>query len=168
MTKTPLLAVLTVAAAASWAFPEERKDLTRVTVPDNNEAALKVIKAWLDARGIETETRKGVLVMKKLGVLMTLQPIVHKGELDRLRVAAYYHAKEERKGTKELEQLAVKLNRSQNFLQVFVDGDGDLAACSNLTFYDELTARHFDAFVDAFAQIVKRYVLTEEALKMLK
>ena len=39
---------------------------------------------------------------------------------------------------------------------------------SSLTFYDELTARHFDAFVDAFAQIVKKYGLTEEALKMLK
>ncbi|MBV8078617.1 MAG: hypothetical protein JO284_19575, partial [Planctomycetaceae bacterium] len=79
-----------------------------------------------------------------------------------------YSPKKEYKGSKEFEQLAVKLNRSQNFLQVYVDDNGDLEAVSNLTFYDELSARVFDSFVDDFTEAVKKYVLTDEALKMLQ
>jgi hypothetical protein len=50
---------------------------------------------------------------------------------------------------------------------VFVNDDGDLAVGGNLTFYDVLSARLFDTYVDAFAQVVTRLVLTEEAVNML-
>ena len=168
MRRMAFLPVLALTVIAIGAFAQESKDLTRVVIPDDKEAALGVLKEWLGARGFEVEPRQGLVLMRRGGVLMNLIPIVHKGELDRIRVIVFYNPKEEHKGSKEFEQLAVKLNRSQNFLQIFVDDDGDLGAASNLTFYDELTARVFDAFVDAFAQIVKKYVLTEEALKMLK
>jgi hypothetical protein len=166
--KRALLAALVLAAVAGGAPADDRPNPNRVVVPDDAESALKVLKEWLDARGVEVERREGVLVVRKGGVPMNLTPIVNAHELDRLRVVAFYSPKDEFRKKTEMEQLAAKLNRSQNFLQVFVDGEGDLVFGSNLTFYDELTARHFDAFTDAFAQIVKKYGLTEEAVKMLK
>lgn len=168
MNRFALLAILAASVATAATFSDDTKNVTRVTIPDDKEAALQVLQEWLAARGIEVEARKGVLLMRRGGVLQNLIPLVYKGELDRIRVIAFYSAKPEFKGTKELEQLAVKLNRTQNLLQVFVDDEGDLAAGSNLTFYDELTAREFDAFADLFAQIVKGHVLSEEARKMLK
>jgi hypothetical protein len=166
--KHALPAVLILAVFAGGASAQDRPNLSRVVVPDDGEAALKVLGEWLDARGIDVEKRKSVLLMRKGGVLMNILPIVNARELDRLRVFAIYSPKDEFKKTNEMEQLAAKLNRSQNFMQVYVDNDGDLVLASNLTFFDELTARHFDAFTDAFAQIVRKYGLTEEALKMLK
>jgi hypothetical protein len=166
--KHALLAVLILAMGAGRAPAEDRPNLSRVVVPDDSKEALKVLKEWLDARGLDVERHKDYLVMRKGGVLMNLTPLVYAHDLDRLRVTALFYPKDEFKKSNEMEQLAAKLNRSQNFMQVFVDNDGILVFGSNLTFYDELTARHFDAFVDAFAQIVKKYGLTEEALKMLK
>jgi hypothetical protein len=168
MTRLLMVAALTITILTPCGLAQERKDLTRVVVPDKKEDAIKVLKEWLEARGIDFELRKETFVLKRGGVLMNFTPIVHKGELDRLRVMAFYNAKPEFKGTKEFEQLAVKLNRAQNFLQVWIDDDGDLGAGSNLTFFDELSAHVFDAFIDAFAQIVKQHVLTPEAVKMLK
>jgi hypothetical protein len=160
--------VLALLIAAGGVFAADRDDLTRVVVPDDKPAALQALAEWIKARGFEVQPRKELLVMRREGVLMNLIPIVNEGELDRIRVVAFYYAKDQYKGSKEFEQLAVKLNKSQNFLQVFVTDDGELAAASNLTFFDELSARVFDAFVDAFAQITKRYVLTDEAVTMLK
>lgn len=166
MGRFALLVVLTVTVGTS--FGDERKDLTRVAVPDDRDKALKVIKEWLDQRGIDVEARKGALVMNKGGVLMNITPLVFSKELDRLRVFAFYHPKDEYKGKKEFEERTTKMNKAQNFLQVFTNDDGDLAIGSNLTFYDELTARHFDAFIDLYVETLKRYVLTEETVKMLK
>jgi hypothetical protein len=47
MRRLALLAVLltTIAAGGSWA--QDAKDLTRVKLPDDKEAALKELKAWL-------------------------------------------------------------------------------------------------------------------------
>jgi hypothetical protein len=168
MRRLLLAGALAITVLTPWGLAEDRKDLTRVIVPDKKEDAIKVLKEWLEARGIAFELRKEIFLLRRGGVLMNITPIVHKGELDRLRVIAFYSPKAEFKGAKELDQLAVKLNRSQNFLQVWLDNDGDLLAGSNLTFFDELSARHFDAFIDAFAQIVKTHVLTPEAVKMLK
>ena len=161
-------AVLAIMVAAGGASAEGREDLTRVVVPDNKEAALLVLKEWLGKRGFEVEARVGLLVMKRERILMNLIPIVEEGGLDLIRVSNVYSPKKEYKGSKEFEQLAVKLNRSQNFLQVYVDDDGNLEAVSNLTFYDELSARVFDSFEDLFIEVVKKYVLTDEALKMLQ
>jgi hypothetical protein len=168
MRRIALLAALALTIPADRAFAEDRRDLTRVVVPDKQEDALRTLKEWLGARGLEVEAHKGLLVMRRGGVLMNLRPVVTKGELDWIRVFAIYSPEDKYKGSKELEQLAVKLNRSQSFLQVFVSDQGDLVAASNLTFYDELTARVFDAFLDAFAQIVKKHILTDEARKILK
>ncbi|MBV8229942.1 MAG: hypothetical protein JO329_08165 [Planctomycetaceae bacterium] len=161
-------AVLAIMVAAGGASAEGREDLTRVVVPDDEEAALLVLKEWLGKRGFEVEAPKGSLVMKRERISMSLVPIVENGGLDLIRVNAGYSPKKEYKGSKEFEQLAVKLNRSQHFLQVYVDDDGNLEAVSNLTFYDELSARVFDSFEDLFIEVVKKYVLTDEALKMLQ
>lgn len=163
-----VLAACLALPLAAWAWADDKKDLSRVTLPDDKEAALKTLKEWITARGFEVEDRKTVLLMRRSGVLINLAPIVHKGELDRIRAAVYYSAKDEHKKTKEFEAMAAKLNRAQNFFQVFVDDEGDLCAATNLTFFDEISAKEFDAFVDAVAQIVKRHILTEEAVKMLK
>jgi hypothetical protein len=168
MRRIALLAALALPAAAAPAFAEDRKDLSRVVLPDKEEDALRVLKEWIEARGLAVEAHKGLLVMRRGGVTMNLAPVVNKGELDWIRVFAIYAPQDKHKGTKELEQLAAKLNRSQNFLKVYLSSEGNLVALGNLTFYDELTARVFDAFLDAFAQIVKKHVLTEEARKMLK
>jgi hypothetical protein len=168
MRRLAFLSVLILAVGGGGPLAQDRQNLNRVTIPDENGPALKVLKNWLEARGFEIEARKDLLLMRRGGVLMNLIPIVTKGELDRIRVLALYSPKADYKGSKEFEELAVKINRSQNFMQVYVDGEGNLAASGNLTFYDELTARLFDAYVDAFAQIVKKYLLIEEALTLLK
>jgi len=168
MRRIALMAVLIIMVAAAGLAAQELKDLTRVIVPDETDAALQTLKEWLGNRGFEIEARGRLLVMRRGGILMNLKPIVYKGELDRIRVIALYNPKEQYKGSKDLEELALKLNRSQNFLQVFVDDHGDMCAASNLTFYDELTARVFDAFVDLFAVAVRKHILTEETLKMVK
>ena len=145
-----------------------RQDLSKVLVPDDKQAAQLAIKEWLIARGMEVDDRQGNLVMMRAGVLMNLIPIPTAGEIDRIRVSVLFFPKDEFKGTKAFEDLTVKLNKSQNFFQVMVSDEGNLAAAGNITFVDELPAKVFDAYIDAFAQIVKRYVLTEDALKMLK
>jgi hypothetical protein len=168
MRRIALLAALALTAAAAPAFAEDRRDLTRVVIPDKQEDALRVLKDWLGARGLEVEDHKGFLVLRRGGVPINLIPIVSKGELDWIRAYAIYSPQDKYKGSKEFEQLAAKLNRAQNLLKVFVSEQGDLVVASNLTFYDELTARVFDAFVEAFVQVVKRHILTDEARKMLK
>lgn len=161
--------MVALAFLAGGAVALEPRDPTRVIIPDDKEEALKTLKAWLDSRGIECDARKGLIVMRRGGVLMNLVPMVHKGELDRIRVEVYYNPKDEFKKSKEMQDLATKLNAAQNFFQVFIDeSDGDLGVAANLTFVDELTAKLFDAFVDAAAQIVKLHILTPEALKLLK
>jgi hypothetical protein len=146
----------------------DERNLSRVMIPDEKEAAIKTLKDWLDARGIECQTQKGGIVMNKAGLVLNIFPIVLKGQLDRLRVAALYGPKEEFKGTREYEQLVLKLNRVQNFLQVWISDEGTLGVASNLTFYDELRAREFDAFIDLYIQVVKQFILTDETLKMVK
>ena len=168
MRRIALLAALALTVAAGGTVAEGRRDLTRVVVPDKQEDALRVLKEWLGARGLEVEGHKGFLVLPRGGLPINLVPIVGKGELDWIRAYVIYPPQDKYKGSKEFEQLAAKLNRAQNFLKVFVSDQGDLVVASNLTFYDELTARVFDAFVEAFVQVVKRHILTEEARKMLK
>ena len=168
MRRIALLAALALTVAAGGAVAEGRRDLTRVVVPDKQEDALRVLKEWLGARRLEVEAHKGLLVLRRGGVPINLLPVVNKGELDWIRAYAIYSPQDKYKGSKEFEQLAAKLNRSQNLLKVFVSEQGDLVVAGNLTFYDELTARVFDAFVEAFVQVVKRHVLTDEARKMLK
>jgi hypothetical protein len=153
---------------AGRAPAEDRPNLSRVVVPDDSEAALKALKEWLDARGLDVERHKDRLVMRKGRIPIHIVPLVTSHELDRLRMMAFLNPKDEFKKTNEMEVFAAKLNRTQNFMQVFVNNDGMLVLSSNLTFYDELTARHFDAFVDAFVQAVKTHGFSEEALKMLK
>ena len=53
-------------------------------------------------------------------------------------------------------------------MQVKVDEEGDLTITSSLTYVDALSARAFDYFVDLYTQVLARYILTEEAVKMLK
>src|SRR5262249_11760346 len=141
---------------------------TKVLVPDEKGAAIKTIKEWLDSRGLDNELRNETLVIRRGGVPINISAIVYKGELDRLRVLAFYTPKDQPKGSKEFEALAMKLNKAQNFLQVFVDGDGDLIAAGNITFFDELTARVFDAYIELFVAVIKQNILTPEAVKMLK
>ncbi len=160
--------VLLVAVMSSPALAQDAPDLTQLTLSDSKEEAVQELKQWLDARGFESELRGDVLVMRRGGVLMNVVPIVYANDLDRLRIASFYHPQDEFKNTADLFELAGKLNTAQNFVQVFIDGDGDLAAAGNMTFYDTFSAREFDAYVELFAAVVRDHILTEEAVKMLK
>lgn len=163
-----LMAANVSALAQQTTAPAPRPDLSKVTIPDDRAAAVTALKEWLVARGIDVEERQGAIILKRAGLMMNVQPIPTVGEIDRVRVSAFFFPKDEFRGKKEFEDLGVKLNRSQNFLQVFIADDGNLGTGGSITFVDELSAKVFDAYVDAFVQIVKRFVLTEEALTMLK
>jgi hypothetical protein len=83
-------------------------------------------------------------------------------------IGAYYNPADEFRDKPEFFALVAKANAAQNLLQVFVDGDGDVAIGSSLTFVDEFSAKEFDAFADLFVEVVKTYVLTDELVEMLK
>ena len=100
----------------------------------------------------------------KIGIL----PIVHEGELDRLRIYCAFIPKDEYQGSKEMIALADKLNKSQNLMQVVIDVNGNLFLASNLTFYDEFTAREFDAFVALFRELVRREIGRPESRELLR
>jgi hypothetical protein len=63
--------------------------------------------------------------------------------------------------------LAADQNRAQNFLKVYIANDGTYHIQGNLTFYDELTAHEFDAFLEFYAGVLKKFILTPDALKLL-
>lgn len=162
------LAVAVVAAvAAPWAFTRDDKDLTKLSLPDERPAAAKALHEWATARGLDSEVRNTLVIMRRRGVPINVTPFVQKGELDRLRALTFYTPKAEFKGKAEVEQLAVKLNKAQNFCQVFLDDEGRLNVASNMTFFDEFTAREFDAFMDLFVGVIKEHILTPEAVKLL-
>jgi hypothetical protein len=98
------------------------------------------------------------VVDKPRGLALTCHHVVG----DAKEVVVYFPAY--RNGA---EQLILKLNRSQNFLQIFATDSGNLVAVSNLTFYDEIPAKLFEAFLDLFPRMIRRFVLTDEALRML-
>jgi hypothetical protein len=79
-----------------------------------------------------------------------------------------YSPRDEARGKPGFHELAQKLNAVQNFMQVKVDEDGDLTITASLTSVDELSAREFDCFVDLDMQVLVRYILTADAVKMLK
>jgi hypothetical protein len=165
MKRIALFAAMTVIVASALGAAV---DLTKVAIPDEDAAALKALKDWMTARGFEVEDRTKSLLIRRNGLLMTLTPIVSEKDLDRFLVSAFYTVKDEFKGKPEFVELAAKLNAAQNFVKVFVDSDGDLAIQGNLTFYDEITARHFDSCLDYYTQVVRTFVLTDEAVAMLK
>jgi hypothetical protein len=164
MQRIVLCAALAVATASNCVCAE---DLTKVVIPDEATAARKTLKDWMTKRGFEVEERDGCLVTRRGGMLMSITPAVYERDLDRLTIVVFYHAKDEFKGKPEFVELVAKLNDSQTFLKVFVDKDGDLAILGNLTFCDDLSARYFDTYVDNYAQAIREFVLTDEALKML-
>jgi hypothetical protein len=162
------LVLLTAGMAAGRASSDEPKGLARLTVPDDKAAATKAVQGWLEARGFDCENRGDILTFKRGGVLFNIRPLVIEQGLDRLLVSTIYYPKDEYKGSKELAELAAEQNRAQNFLQVYIRSDGVFGASSNLTFYDELTAHEFDTFLDFYTGVLRQYILTQEALKMLK
>lgn len=169
MKRAMLVLAIAAAVAAPWAFSRDEKNLSQVTLPDERAAASKALHEWLTARGIDSEHRSvnTMVILKRSGVPVNITPYVQKGELDRLRAVSFYSAKDEFKGKPEMLQLAVKLNKTQNFCQVSLDDDGHLIVASNMTFFDEFSAREFDAFMDLFVGVIKQYILTPEAVKML-
>jgi hypothetical protein len=165
------LVVTAVGLAALQAPADDAKSPKRLAVPDDDTAAAKAIEEWLDSRAIDSELKdlpKSTVVLTWEGVVFNVHPHVAKKELDRLVVEAVFAPKDEFKGGKELAELAAEQNRDQNFLKVYVDGEGKYVIQGNLTFYDELTAHEFDAFLNLYAGVLKRFVLTKDALKYLK
>src|ERR1700730_16737574 len=144
MKRIALPALLAFAVATGRVHANEAKDLTRVAIPDDQAAATHILKDWLCARGYDCQLNKETLVFRR-GLLINVLPIIFKGELDRLRVTVLYEPKDEFKASADLAHIVEKANRSQNFLQVCICDDGRLMLGSNVTFYDELTAREFDA-----------------------
>jgi hypothetical protein len=143
-------------------------DLSKITVSDDDKTATTQLLGWLNARGFDASIVNGVLVYRKNGIPLNLTALQGSGELDRILFLSFYSPKDEFKGKPEFLELARKLNIAQNLMQVKVDEDGDLSVTASLTYVDELTAREFDYFTDLFTAVVRQYILTEEAVKMLK
>ena len=139
-----------------------------MTVPDEPPAAIKAVQEWLDARGFDTELRGEIILFRKDGILYNIRPVVGPKQLDRLLVSCMYFPKDEKEKSKELEDVAKAENKAQNFLRVFIEEDGKFATSSSITFYDELTAHEFDSFLDLYAAVLRKFILTPDALKLLK
>jgi putative sensory transduction regulator len=143
-------------------------DLSKIKVSDDDKTATSQLLGWLNARGFDASMVNGVLVYRTKGIPLNLTALQGTGELDRIVFLSFYSPKEEFKGKPEFVELARKLNNAQNFMQVKVDDDGDLSVTASLTYVDELSAREFDYFVDLFTAVVRQYILTDEAVKMLQ
>ncbi len=117
-----MVAVAVAAAiAAPRAYTHDEKTLTKLSLPDERPAAAKALHEWATARGLDSELRNTLVITRRRGVPVNITPYVQKGELDRLRALTFYTPKAEFKGKPVVEQLAVKLNKAQNFCQVFLD-----------------------------------------------
>lgn len=143
-------------------------DLSRITLADDDKQATAQLLDWLESRGFDASMVNGVLVYRTKGTPLNLTALQGSGELDRIVFLSFYSPTDEARGKPEFYELAQKLNAAQNFLQVKVDEDGDLTITASLTYVDELSAREFDYFVDLYTQVVARYIITDEAVKMLK
>ncbi|MGH8261956.1 MAG: YbjN domain-containing protein [Steroidobacterales bacterium] len=164
--------VVALAAAlmlsASLAGVAAKIDLSRIALADDDKQATAQLFDWLQSRGFDASMVNGVLVYRTKGTPLNLTALQGSGELDRIVVLSFYSPKDEARGKPGFYELAQKLNAVQNFMQVQVDEEGDLTITASLTCVDELSAREFDYFVDLYTQVLARYILTDEAVKMLK
>jgi hypothetical protein len=162
-----LLSLPPAAHAAEPRAAAPAADLSRLRVSENDDIAVQELHRWLTARGMEASVNGGTVVYRR-GLLLNITPLSGEGGVDRLMFRAYYNPADEFRDKPEFTALVAKANAAQNLLQVFVDGDGDVAIGSSLTFVDEFSAKEFDAFADLFVEVVKSYVLTDELVDMLK
>lgn len=142
-------------------------DLSRVRLPDDDDAAMQALLEWLTARGMEATTKNGTVIYRR-GLLLNITPLMSNGEIDRLLFRVYYNPDDKFRGKPEFFEMAAGINAAQNALQVFVDGDGDLAVGGSLTFVDVVEAREFDYYASFIVDLIKQYVLTEKVVEMLK
>ncbi|HZF17203.1 MAG TPA: YbjN domain-containing protein [Steroidobacteraceae bacterium] len=169
MIKQLLNAIAVALVLIAPAFADAAKvDLSKVVLSDDDKVATSQLLEWLQARSFDASMVSNVLVYRTKGVPLNITALQGSGELDRIVFLSYYSPTPEAKGKPEFVELARKLNSSQNFMQVKVDEDGDLAITASLTYVDEISAREFDYFVDLFTAVMSRYILTDEALKMLQ
>ncbi len=154
--------------AAQDPEPPVEKAVPPLKLPNDQAEAAKALEGWLKGQGIECERTENTVRYRHNGVLVNILPSVYEGELDRLMVTVYYSAFDEFAGTQALRGLAADRNAAQNFLRVFVDDDGYFAASGNMTFFDEFSAKEYQAYMNLFSVVIRDHVLTEAALKMLK
>lgn len=163
--------VLSAAAPPAWSAEPKAAapltDLSRPRVSEDDAVAVQELHRWLTARGMEASIN-GESVVYRRGLLLNITPLSGAGGIDRLMFRAYYNPADSSRDKPEFAALVAKANAAQNLLQVFVDGDGDVATGSSLTFVDEFSSKEFDAFADLFIEVVKTYVLTDELVDMLK
>lgn len=162
-----LLSVPVASAAEPAAAAAPATDLSRVQLSDDDEVALKGLLDWLTARGMEASIKGGTVVYRR-GLLLNITPLMSNGEIDRLLFRVYYNPEEKFRGKPAFFEMASGINAAQNALQVFVDGDGDLAVGGSLTFVDVVEAREFDYYASFFVDLIKEYVLKEDVVEMLK
>lgn len=155
------------AHAAEPRAGEPATDLSRLRLSEDDDVAVRELHHWLTSRGMEASIN-GASVVYRRGLLLNITPLSGQGGVDRLMFRAYYNPADDFRDKPELAALAGKANAAQNLVQVFIDGDGDVAIGSSLTFVDEFAAKEFDAFADLFIEVVKTYVLTDELVGMLK
>ena len=162
-----LAAPIVQAADPAPAAAAPATDLSRVKLSDDDEAAMQGLLDWLTARGMEASIKGGTVVYRR-GLLLNITPLMSNGEIDRLLFRVYYNPEDKFRGKPEFFEMAAGINAAQNALQVFVDGDGDLAVGGSLTFVDVVEAREFDYYASFFVDLIKEYVLKEKVVEMLK
>ncbi len=160
-----------VGLSGSALADDEKKapTLSKLAMPkdyDHKEAA-KALKVWLTDRGFDCKLNKdGESVQYKRGVLLNIHPLTT-DTLGLLYCVAYYTPEEDYKDSDELDKLATRTNAAQKMLRVFISSDRYLGVSGCMTFREEFTAQEFDAFVDYMAVVVRRYVLSDKAVKKL-
>ncbi len=158
---------LKVESAARPTTLASTQDLRSLALSDEATATTQ-LRDWLQARGFDCEISGDYVLYRTQNVLTNILPILTDNGIDRLLVNVYYNPKDEFKGSDELVDLATKLTVAQNVFRVFVDGDGDLAASTQMTFYEEFSSREFDTFMELTASAIKSHILVDESLRYLK
>ncbi len=161
------MAVVGLGGAAVAQDGKKGPTLARLTLPKNDKEAVRSLKDWLEARGFDCKMNKnGESLQYQRGVLLNIWPLVE-DPLGLLYCVAYYTPQAEFKDSDELDKLVVRTNAAQKLLRVFVSSDRYLGVSGCMTFCDEFTAREFDAFVDYMAVVMRRYILSDAAVKKL-
>lgn len=149
---------------------QETKMATVLKMPSTQAAATNAVHSWLRSSGMDCEIKGKIVVVtnKAKNRHVNILPLVSEKGPGRLLLSSYFVPKKEYVGSRELTDISDEINRSENFLRVFVEKDGNLGASSYITFVDEITSNEFNAFFILHVEVVEQFVLTGRAKRLLK
>jgi len=116
---------------------------------DSEQAAVQ-LGAWLQEHGTTVlAVAEGGVRVADGDIRVILEPKLGEGrDLDRIVALRFFAAKDEWRGSKEILDFANQLDQKYNIGGFYVDGDGDLAFQTQITFMDRLSWNEMRAFFD--------------------